>query len=313
MSEEMQVRISDQVRMRLDKGLTQSQVAQETGISEGALSKYLAGTYGADTNKLEAKLQKWLDMADRRSALALAAPDWQETPSAQRMRGIIEAAHLTLDIGLIAGWPGMGKTMTARQYQATHPRVYMATMSPDTTTVPAALEEVALALDLTVKPSQGGNHMRRAIVRALTGKGALLILDEVQHLQHKTLEVMRAIYDQAGIGLVLMGNGTLLDLVGGAGAVSSNDIKRPLAQLNSRSGFRVTVSHPSREDVAVICAAWGVTDKKSVDLLAKAAGRPGALRDVTKVLKSAKLAAIGLGESITHRLVLAAFDERMNG
>jgi hypothetical protein len=68
--------------------------------------------------------------------------------------------------------------------------------------------------------------------RRLFGEGWLMVLDEAQHADMDAIEELRAIHDENGCGLVLMGNGEVLTRIQGNSRQASH------AQLYSRAGVR---------------------------------------------------------------------------
>lgn len=72
------------------------------------------------------------------------------------------------------------------------------------------------------------------MIGRLKGSGRLIVIDEAQHLTKKTLEHIRSIADEAGIGVCLVGNEEVFSRLKGSG-------KADFAQIFSRVAIRRAV------------------------------------------------------------------------
>lgn len=213
------------------------------------------------------------------------AQEWIETPTAARIVAALAFAQTTVDVVLIYGAGGTGKTCSARHYAARMPNVWHAVMSPATPGVVPAMDEICAALGIPKK--NGAAALHRAIVKHLAGTEGLLIVDEAHHLQPAALDQLRSIHDAAGVGLALVGSRDVYArLVGGDSAAS-------LDRLRSRIGRRLQLAEPAPEDTDAVAEAWGIGAESARKLLAEVGARPGGLRGVVKVLRLAALHAEG--------------------
>ncbi len=297
---EEQDRLRAQVREILQsEGLKQTEVARETGLAYGTFTAWLSGTYaGANEDKAEA-VAKWVDARAEKKRLALqlpATPGFIETPTAGRILALLQYCQHAPDIGVIAGGAGIGKTTTIEEYQRRMPNVFIVTAEPVMSSASNYLVELSSVLGL---PEVTPQKMSGAIKRKLKGAGALIIVDEAQHLSTSTLNQARALHDSSGCGLVFCGNETVYSRMG--------DGRAEFAQLFSRVGMKVTRQRPQPDDVAALVRAWGL----DVDLkLPKAiAQKPGALRGLTKTIRLAHVVAAGKGEAIGTAHLRAAWEQ----
>lgn len=273
-------------------GTSQAKIAREAGISGAALSAWLRDEYKGDTAAMTARLEIWRSAHRRKragTAALPAAPPWIETPTANRIVGVLQWAQIAEDFACVYGGAGVGKTVTLRHYAETSPNVWVAELHAAATSVAAALEEIAEAVGLRGVPTRAV-RIHRELVRRLRGTGGLLCIDEAQHLRPNTLEAIRSLHDASGCGLVLCGNETVYArLTGGSRAAH-------FAQLFSRMGKRCHVARPADGDVTALAAAFpGAFGKKETAVLADLARRPGGLRTVVKVLRLAGMIAAGEG------------------
>ncbi len=274
-------------------GLSQAAAAREIGISPSALNQWLQGKYAGANDEIENKVETWLSARGRQNDAAgamPAIPTFFRSPSSQKILDTLAYGQMAGDIVCIYGGPGVGKTVSLRQYRDTNPAVWIATMAPDSAPVVPALEEIAEAVGIR-DAAGGARKIARAIRRRVEGTRGLIIIDEAQHLSVPALEEMRSIHDATGVGLALVGNEAVYARLTGGTRASH------FAQLFSRIGSRLFISRPTIGDVRALAAAWGVKGKAEMDLLQQMASKPGALRGVSKVLAHATMS--GGGAEIT--------------
>jgi DNA transposition AAA+ family ATPase len=172
--------------------------------------------------------------------------------------------------------------MACEQQRAQRNRVYLATMSPSTSGVATALAEVLAAMG---EPDAKGSPaiLARRIRAKVKEHGALIILDEAQHLSVQAIEELRAIQDATGCGMALVGDERLAAVFDGTA----------YAQLRRRIARRCPPVRTLDEDVRAVAAAWKVTAKDEVDFLRRVAKQPGALGGVANVIEmGTQLAAL---------------------
>ncbi len=219
-------------------------------------------------------------------------PDWLETPTSQLIWTALEYAQTKPSIAVIYGGAGIGKTKTAYRYMHAHTSkysdrssVYIVTAHPSTCTVTSILaaidEATGGAGDVNAYRS---DHMFRSIVRRFSPHD-LLIIDEAQYLKKEAIQQVRALHDEAHIGLAFMGNNPVF--TDRHGRKKSADM---LAPFNSRIGYRLPIPYPSREDVETFMKACGINGKKEFDfgcLIAQDQGQ--GLRGLCNVIDQASL------------------------
>lgn len=300
--------LAGEVRAVLAAGGSQATVAAEWGVSPAALNQWLSGRYKGDNERLNNLAAQWLQARAVRAEVAAAlpqAPSWYETPLAKRIWTRLTLAHYGPDIAVVDGAAGVGKTATAAHYAATQANVWHVTLAPDCTGVTPALEEIAFAMGLT---AQGGGAagLRRAIVRRLRQageSGALLIIDEAQHLGTAAFDEIRTLHDLSGAGVAYLGNkGVWAQLVAGGRKGEALD------RVHSRIGARVHCAGVANADIAAMLDAWGISDRGARSALGEIARRPGALRAATKAIRTAQLHAGAA--TLTAEHVRLARDER---
>ena len=296
--------LREQTREALQKaGLSQARAAHEVGISDAALSQWLANKYRGDEAAVESKIQRWLDARAERAALATRlpeAPSWVKTPTAQRILAGLSYAQMAGDIAVVYGGAGLGKSVAARRYASSHPNVWVATMTAVSRSLTPCLERVAVACGLRSANARPW-RLEAELVDRLIGSHGLLVIDEAQQLETRALEALRGLHDATGVGVALVGSEWLYArLTGGRRAAD-------YAQLFSRIGKRVRLTRPTQADVEALLKAWSINGREERTTALEMARRPGGLRGVTKALRLASMFAQGDGEGVKPRHVRAAW------
>lgn len=283
---------------------TKKRFAEECGVPEGTFGPWLSGSYAGNNDGPASKVHRFLEAKREQAQLAAAIPataPFQNTPTSKRVLAVLDHAQVFEDLVVIGLRPGLGKTASIRQFQATRPRTWVATMAPSTRGVPNALVEVLAAM---------GDHDAKGTPQALSRRvqakatpGSVLVIDEAQHLSQQAVDEFRSIHDRTGCGLAFSGDESVFSLFDGVR-------RQAFAQFHSRIGMRLRQSRPLVGDAQMIAAAYDVTAPAMVKLCAEIANKPGALRGLTKTLRLAKRAAALADEPLTTTLIREAWAQR---
>lgn len=285
------------------QGLSLSQAAEQSGIPKGTLQPWLNRDYKGRVENIDAKAEKWLlslSTQERVRRTMPQAPQFLLTPSAQIFTSVFEFAQSTPDIGLITGNAGVGKTMSALAYQDATPNVWILTADTSMRTPAAVLKELSVLVNAT---ETRGARMMANIIQRLRGTGGLLIVDESQNFTTEAIDLLRTIYDRAGVGIVFMGNEPLKGRVEGLGRDKSH------AQIFSRIGIRKNRARPQVSDVAQILDGWGLTETGLRKMARFIASQAGGLRMMNKALRYALMLSGGDMHGLTETHLNRAWQE----
>lgn len=285
-----------------DEGLTQASVSKLTSINAARLNQWLKGTYLGDNEKIEQAIQRWIDSRESEAELDGKLPadtDWVRTPSASSVLSALSFSQMAGAISVIYGGAGIGKTTAIRNYQNRAPNVWLVTATPTVARPGPILTRIAQALNLR---TTGAVHVIESnIIERVQGTRGLIVIDEAQHLCHRSLDSIRAIHDATGVGVCLSGNEIVYaQLTGGTRAIG-------FAQLFSRVSKRVRLSKPQDGDIAAILDAWKIDDKASRKFCMAIGRRPGALRGLSQTLRLATLFANNVGQPLSEQIIRDAW------
>lgn len=237
--------------------MTKQEAAWRMNYSRPTLSQYLNGKYTSDPTEVEKKITEFLEAtggmkaaeaAGTASDTQTAAPvvigkkiEYFESRDYVQTIGVCQMCQEQAGLGIIVGKSGYGKTHTLRSY-AKLPRV--AYIECDDTMACRDLVE-AVEQQLGIPRGCGGTTWSRVNrIRDFfnTNEGYLLIIDEADKLiskyTQKKMEILRGIYDQASVGIVIAGELKL-----------EAEIKGSLARFANRMDFYYKLKGLAKQEV----------------------------------------------------------------
>ena len=187
-------------------------------------------------------------------------PDSQgfcETPSALRMREVIDLSIRMKMICNIFAVTGTGKTTTLKHYARAVHGVCYCVMTPEDCDVRRMSRTLSRALT--------GFDAANAVdadyhIRDMTPRMKGLLIDEAQHLKRPALEQLRSIHDIHGIPLVLAGHFCLSEQIGK---------EKSFEHFRSRVGFSFKLRQTTDADIDALARFHGIEDEKAKAWLCK--------------------------------------------
>lgn len=136
-------------------------------------------------------------------------PEFVSTPTAKMIIGIAINAKERGTIIPIEGSPGTGKTRALRHVAATQNNAFYIQCTRASGTVTGTLKLIGRSLGMGVIHARPF-EIEEEIVRWLTDRRVLLMIDEAQHLGETGFETVRGLYDRleedAKIGVIFAGH-----------------------------------------------------------------------------------------------------------
>lgn len=284
--------------------VSRERFAKMAGISGGALSSFLKGSYAGRVDVVAQKIAAVLETEESRAdaVMTVKEPEIVETEVMQKMMFGLQYANDRNDIICIYGAPGIGKTVTVNKWVETHPNSIFFTASPNIHNGRDVMEEILEAIG---KKQTGRNKaLEKSIVQILKGSNRAIIIDEAHFLRLSALETLRRIHDVTEVPLILVGNPAIMDII-------TEQNKTLTGQFFSRSTRISLDAKIPLADVKKIVLQHGVEmDKDCIAELHRVARGTGTLRVMTKlflfawtIANSAKR-AIGMDDIIRARQVI---------
>jgi len=273
------------------------------GYSRTTISRYLAGKYEGDVSSVEGVLAEWLA---RRTGTAVSVPErpgktsqkpeFFESRDALKVLGVCQSCQEYIGLGIVVARSGYGKTYTLRQY-AKLPRVAYVECD-DTMSSRDLVEAIEKSLGI---PTGYGTIWRRVNgIRDFfnTNKGYLLVIDEADKLvskyTQKKMEILRAIFDQSDVGVVIAGEPKL-----------EAAIKTYLARMANRVDFYISLKGLDPSEVEKYVSEFEVSPEAMVELKARACNmQTGCFRLLDRTLSNVKRILEERGENtVTLKMI----------
>ncbi len=274
-------------------GKSQSAASKAIGVSQTTLNQYMNDKYPGDVDGLEDQIELWLRRETARAAKADLG-EFQMTSVAKDVTTVLQFCHVEGDMGVIYGYPGIGKTEAVKHYHKLNQDTILFTADPSYSSSAVVKELASLA---EVQPKGRKFDIIKKIIERLEGKDTMVMIDEAQFLRLDSFEILRRIHDATHCGIVFVGQPILDRQMRGRE-------EEFFAQIVSRIGIRVELEMPNPADVDLLCDAAMVQDKGARAYLKKVLEKRGAsLRTVHKLMKLGLRVAMQKGESLNEDIL----------
>lgn len=230
-------------RLMETESWSQRTAALKIGVSHGALSPWLKGTYTGSSDTVAEKVREFFERRRELAAMPVSErevfPVTAETDVFVSVTRAIRNCHLKGKIGVVTAPWGAGKTRTAKQYKEQHSGVILVECHYS---FPAKMVLTEIANEVGVEARGSIHELLIAICEKLKRTERVLILDEAEHLQATVLDVLRNINDRAGIGIVYLGIPRLMN--------QFQTIRKDYGYIWSRVRVREAISHDRKTELA---------------------------------------------------------------
>jgi DNA transposition AAA+ family ATPase len=218
------------------RGIAPAQVARQVDYAASVISQWLSNRYNGDNDRVTRKLNDWLER-DRRRAAATRSQDYVKTWVAETMRTIAYQADKQGVMAAIVAPAGCGKTKVMKVLAEEMSGVYV--YVDEGISERELLYKIGVALGYKGETKTRAYH-RQFIIKSLLGTRRTIFLDEAQNLT-RAISVVRSIYDQAEVPIVMVGTAEILDYIDdradGRGQFSSRTIRyNVMESLRSAEG-----------------------------------------------------------------------------
>lgn len=306
--------LREQLEKRLrELKMTKQEAALQMDYSRPALSRYLNGKYESDPAELEKKIIQFLEKtggldkaaqgtgaAAERRILQRQLPEketYYQSTDYLSVIGLCQGCQKEGALGIVVGKSGFGKTHALKKY-AGLPRV--AYIECDDTMSPRDLI-LGIENSIGIPRSCGTNWERVNRIREFfnLNRGWLLIVDEADKLiskyTQKKMEILRGIFDQADVGMVVAGELRL-----------ETEIKGNLVRFANRMDFYYRMKGLSRREVEAYFAAYDVDEDAMQELMNRAVNnQTGCFRLLDRTLNNVLRVLKDSGETRVTLKVIA--------
>ena len=303
--------LAEQMNERLaELKMTKAEAALKMNYSRAALSQYLNGKYASDPTELEKKVREFLEASGGmeggqtpeggKADILKKKAEFFESRDFVQAIGVCQACQEYMGLGIIVGKSGQGKTHALKKY-AELPRV--AYIECDDTMACRDLVE-AIEDGIGLPRGYGGTVWKRVSrIREFfnTNEGFLLIIDEADKLinkyTQKKMEILRGIFDQSDVGIVIAGEPRL-----------ETELKGNLARFANRMDFYYKLKGLSKNEVADYLEGYEVEEAAMGEMISRATNtQSGCFRLLDRTLNNVLRILKQKGETrITMKIVSEA-------
>lgn len=256
--------------------MTKAELAMRIQYSRSAVSQYLSGKYSSNPAEIEAKLEAFVTEYDQQTKgqetaqheksgrIPAVKPkiEYFESRDFIQTIGVCKSCQEDMALGIIVAKSGYGKTHALKKY-AKMPRV--AYIECDDTMACRDLVE-AIEIQIGMPKGAGGTIWSRVNrIRDFfnANEGYLLIIDEADKLinkyTQKKMEIIRGIFDQSDVGVVIAGEPRL-----------EAEIKGNLARFANRMDFYYKLKGLSEQEVRDYLEGYDVEDAAMAEFISRA-------------------------------------------
>jgi hypothetical protein len=232
----------EQIRAELralmaQQNLSLNSISKSIGVSTSALSQWLAGKYEGDSAKVAEAISQFLQRQQERRQQPKKHVGFITTSAVRKYWEAAKLCHLDGEIIVVSGDAGLGKTEASQEYARRNSDVILIEVDPGYT---ARVLFKELHRKLGGDGVGGINDLKDDVIKKLRKSGRMILVDEAENLPYRALELLRRVYDKAGVGLLLAGMPRLIHNLRGK--------KGEFAQLYSRVGAHVKLEPLKQHD-----------------------------------------------------------------
>jgi len=195
------MRLQD-ARAAKGRTLSQSDIALGIGMSPASVSNFLHHKDVGDYHSIAKALKAYVEREELKDEGGLLKIPFAETRQARKL---LEAYTFSLQFNrlvAVVGGAGFGKTRSIQELQH-RDRSLIVVTAWSRLGASGVLQELCEAIKVSDKGLL--RALMKRLKHRLTGSGRCLIIDDAHTLSFGALDVLRYVYDQTGIGMVLVG------------------------------------------------------------------------------------------------------------
>ncbi len=253
---------------------SKAELANEINYSRTVISKFLLGKYDGDATEVSSRLLEYIESMEGSGSVIEFRPQYSaadfkknktffESRDSKGVIGVCSSCQEDMGLGIIVGKSGFGKTYALKYYSKMMRVAYIE--CDDTMSSRDLVEAIERALGIPV--SYGTIWKRVNAIREFfnVNNGYLLIIDEADKLiskyTQKKMEILRAIYDQSDVGMVIAGEPRL-----------EAQIKSYLTRFANRVDFYSSFKGLSKSEVLEYLSAYDIDEEAMNELIYRACG-----------------------------------------
>jgi len=261
-------------------GASYAKAAKMINRSSALVHGYVHRSYEGDIPAIEKDIETLL-RREEDLELTMRSPTFCSTNASILIWEVLEYCDERCRMGAVIAESGSGKSETAKEYQRQNRATMIITANSTTRTLGATMR--LLTDHVGGRPKTNTiDDMLNKVLKRLKGSRRLLIVDDAHFIPWGGLEVIRKLYDCAGVGVVYLGQEELYTQMTG-----DTNKARLFDQIYSRIAIKRDRIKISKNDVKLIINSLYPRgfEKDEMEYLYRKAREKGHLRNVTYMLE----------------------------
>jgi len=221
-----------------ETGVSAAVAAKAIGVTAGTLSQWINNKYNANTAVIDEKVSGYLDREAEKSKTIKSAISFVNVANAKAIFKTARTCHLNAVMGMVYGASGLGKTTASEEYASRYKdTIYL--LANRSYSPKVLFKKLHMLLGFDGKGYV--NEMLDDVIEKLKDSGRLIIIDQAEYLNNHALHLLRTVYDEAKVGILLIGLDELFFNIRGQ--------RGEFAQLYTRITIPVHLREWKSEDV----------------------------------------------------------------
>lgn len=192
-------------------------IASDLGVSSSIISQIRRGSYGGRIDVYIKKIERYLTVEDQKKLAFSPDLEFVEIKNNISCINVFNTAMIDGILACVTGDTGTSKTSSIKQFMKDHDCIYI--HANKTYRWPVEYLRRIHSDKLVGKDGRGSmNQLAIDIIRELTNKNILIIIDQADYLNLTTIDVLRTIQEDAHIGMVFVGLPSFLSTIRGTAA-----------------------------------------------------------------------------------------------
>ncbi|MEM8781922.1 MAG: AAA family ATPase [Planctomycetota bacterium] len=198
------------------RSFTFSDLARAIGRSPSVVSQWYKGSYPSNLDAITRDINNWIERTVQRER-STGNRAYVETWVCETMAAHVRLVDRRRKMGVIVSPSGSGKDMVI---DVLGDELNAVSVYCNVTTTPKRLL-VALAEQLGIASgNRNAGDLQARIVDAIKDRSTIIFINEAQQLDDRCASVLRAVYDESGVPVVLLGSKQIFEMIRNADKAS---------------------------------------------------------------------------------------------
>jgi DNA transposition AAA+ family ATPase len=259
------------------------EIAGEADVNDSQLSTFKnnPANYTGNVVRMRTNLIEYLNIVQEQKQFKKLEFEVAQTSQLSRIIMTCKECHNNGEMGAVWGQAGMGKSTCIHHYARNFKSQVHIVDAYEGITPVDLMQEFLVLFGITMGGTE--NNKMDQVIGTVKGKPWLLVIDDAHYLKPNLIEKIRHIWDKSKVGILYVGNDTVIDRMKGGGKMIY--FSHVFSRLYNRCGLK---EKPDMMDVAGIFKKAGIHFSKDVlKCLTRIAQSEGRYRTMLNIFRKA--------------------------